>query len=323
MSIYQAKKLITALSPMDGITDLPMRQITKKYGQPDYLFTEFLNVEGWHFAPEKLASILWCNQDQEAPVIAQIYGLNPNYFYDATLEICARGFFGVDLNFGCPAKNVVQNGAGGGLIKNPSLAKEIFLATSQATLDFAQKNHTSPLPVSIKTRLGWQNNQVDEWLPFLLQLQPALISIHGRTLKQGYSGEADWQAIAQAVAWRDQISPTTAIFGNGDLKSYAQAVERAATTHVDGVLLGRGALGNPWIFTQKIPTLKEKVTVAIEHAQLFETTYQNQPKYSFMPMRKYLAAYITDFPHAKTVRAQLMQTADSHQVATVLHDSLL
>lgn len=323
MSIYQSKKLIFALSPMDGITDLPMRQITKKYGQPDYLFTEFLNVEGWHFAPEKLAPILWCEKDKEAPVIAQIYGLNPTYFYAATLEICARGFFGVDLNLGCPAKNVVQNGAGGGLIKNPLLAKEIFLATRQATLDFAQKNHTLPLPVSIKTRLGWQTNQVNDWLPFLLQLQPDLISLHGRTLKQGYSGEADWQAIAQAVTWRNQISPSTAIFGNGDLKSYAQAVERAAATHVDGVLFGRGALGNPWIFTQTPPTLKEKAAVALEHAQLFETTYYNQAKYSFVPMRKYLAAYITDFPCAKIVRTQLMQAENSAQVAAILHDSLL
>lgn len=323
MSIYQAKKLITALSPMDGISDLPMRQITKKYGQPDYLFTEFLNVEGWHFAPEKLAPILWCDQKREAPVIAQIYGLNPAYFYDATLEICARGFFGVDLNFGCPAKNVVQNGAGGGLIKNPHLAKEIFLSTRQATLDFAQKNHTSPLPVSIKTRLGYQNQQLEDWFTFLLQLQPDLISVHGRTLKQGYSGEADWLAIAQIVTQRNQISPDTAIFGNGDLKSYSQAIERATTAQVDGILIGRGALGNPWIFTPQTPTLNEKIAVAIEHAQLFETTYQHQPKYSFMPMRKYLAAYITDFPCAKTVRSQLMQAENSHQVAVILHDSLL
>ncbi len=318
MSIYQAKKLVFALSPMDGVTDLPMRQITKKYGHPDFLFTEFLNVEGWHFAPERLASILWCDQSLEAPVIAQIYGLTPQYFYDATLEICARGFFGVDLNFGCPARTVVHNGAGGGLIQNPALAKEIFLATRRATLDFAQKNHTPPLPVSIKTRIGFDCNQLETWFTFLLYLKPDLISLHGRTLKQGYSGVADWQAIAQAVTLRDQLAPATAIYGNGDLKTHSQIYERARDSKVDGVLVGRAALGNPWIFTDLTPTVAQKAKVALEHAQLFEQTYINQPKYSFIPMRKYLAAYISDFPAAKSLRLALMQTTSATQVADLL-----
>ena len=318
MSIYQQKKLILALSPMDGVTDLPMRQITKKYGQPDFLFTEFLNVEGWHYAPKKLDHILACEPKKEAPVIAQIYGLTPDFFYDAAWEICQRGFFGLDLNFGCPAKNVVHNGAGGGLIKNPALAQKIYLAARQATLDFALQHHTKPLPVSIKTRLGFASNEVNTWLPFLLQLKPDLISLHGRTLKQAYGGNANWQAIAQAVAWRDQISPGTAIFGNGDLHSLAQAQSLAVQSHVDGVLIGRAAIGNPWIFTDKIVSLKEKIQVAIEHCQLFEKTYQKQDHYQFMPMRKYLAAYISDFPNAKLIRQQLMQAQNSEQVRSIL-----
>lgn len=318
MSIYQSKKLITALSPMDGVTDLPMRQITKKYGQPDFLFTEFLNVEGWHFAPERLAPILWSAPEKEGPVIAQIYGLTPQYFYDATLEICARGFFGVDLNFGCPARTVVHNGAGGGLIKTPTLAQEIFAATRQATLDYAQKNHTSPLPVSIKTRLGYDHLQLDDWLPFVLNLQPDLLTLHGRTLKQGYAGQADWQAIAQVVQLRDQLAPQTALFGNGDLHDCQQIHAQAAAAHVDGVLVGRAAIGNPWVFGSTEPTLVERARVALEHAQLFETTYQAQSKYSFVPMRKYLAAYISHFPEAKQFRLPLMQTTDASQVATIL-----
>ncbi|MDO5561557.1 MAG: tRNA-dihydrouridine synthase [bacterium] len=318
MSVYQQKKLILALSPMDGVTDLPMRQITKKYGQPDFLFTEFLNVEGWHHAPDHLKNILACDQKKEAPVIAQIYGLTPQFFYDAATEICARGFFGIDLNFGCPARTVVHNGAGGGLIKNPTLAKEIYFAARQATLDFAHAQQTPPLPVSIKTRIGFAANEINTWLPFLLELKPDLISLHGRTLKQGYSGSADWQAIAKAVAWRDQISPTTAIFGNGDVHSRAQAQTLATQSGVDGVLIGRAALGNPWVFNDKIANLEEKIQVALEHSQLFEKTYQKQKNYRFVPMRKYLAAYISSFPHAKLIRQQLMQAESSTDVAAIL-----
>lgn len=307
-----------ALSPMDGVTDLPMRLITKKYGQPDLMFTEFLNVEGWHFAPERLAPILRADLSAEMPLVAQIYGLTPSYFYAAAWEICARGFAGIDLNFGCPAKTVVNNGAGGGLIKNPDLAKEIFLATQSAINDFAEQHHQSALPLSIKTRLGYDRNQIDTWLPFLLQLKPARISLHARTLKQGYSGQADWSALPTAVAWRDQISPTTAIFGNGDVHSRAQACALAQQTGVDGVLIGRAAIGNPWVFTSHPPTVAQKAAVALEHAQLFERTWQAAPKYSFVPMRKYLAAYISDFPAAKSLRLALMQSTSAADVARLL-----
>ena len=309
---------IFALAPMDGVTDLPFRLITKKYGRPDLMFTEFLNVEGWHFAPQKLEHILQAQLPLETPLIAQIYGLKPEFFYQAAEEICARGFAGIDLNFGCPAKTVISHGAGGGLIQNPSLAKEIFVATQTAVNDYAQKHHTPVLPVSIKTRIGYHSDQTDDWFPFLLELQPACLSVHGRTLKQGYNGQADWLAIAKAVFWRVKISPKTTIFGNGDLKSRAQALEAIKQSGVDGVLLGRSAIGNPWVFTDYQPTIKEKAQVALEHAQLFEKIWQKKEKYHFLPMRKYLAAYISDFPQAKKLRIALMQTQNAKEVAEVL-----
>jgi tRNA-dihydrouridine synthase len=305
---------------MDSLTDTAMRQITKKYGHPDLMTTEFINVEGLHFAPERFTKAL-AFAPAESPLLAQIYGLTPQYFYQATTLICSLGFAGVDLNFGCPAKSVVHSGAGASMIKNPTLAEKIYRATRQATLDFASAHHTPPLPVSIKTRLGYDQPTPEIWFPFLLKLQPDLITIHARTLRQGYTGQADWSALSFAVNLRNQLSPTTAIFGNGDLNSRALALKRAQTTGVDGVTIGRSALGNPWVFTDLSPTNEFKLQVALEHAQLYQKLNSHHPRYSFAPMRTHLAAYVKHFPHAATLRRQLVTSNSSQSVALIIQQN--
>lgn len=317
MSIYQQAKLLWALSPMDGVTDSPMRQITKKYGRPDLMWTEFVNVAGLHHAPARLLPDFEY-EASEKPLLAQIYGTEPEYFYQETKEICARGFYGVDLNFGCPAKTVVASGAGANLIQTPELAAKIYHATRQATVDYSQETGSAPLPVSIKTRLGVAQPQIDEWFPFLLKLQPDLITVHGRTLKQGYAGSADWAAIKQVVAWRARLSPMTAIFGNGDVTTRAQGIKLAAESGVDGVVVARGALGNPWVFTDRQPSVVERAQVALEHCQLYYPWAIKRGKLPIAPLRKHLAAYIKDFPNAKSLRVALMTAPDLETIESLL-----
>lgn len=297
---------------MDGVTDQAMRLITKEYGHPDLLTTEFVNVEGWHHARARLEADLRFDP-REQPLIAQIYGVTPEYFAETTRDIVSMGFAGVEINFGCPAKTVVHSGAGASMIKTPDLAKEIVLSVQNVTAQLAPT-----LPVSIKTRLGYEYNTADEWIPFLLHLHPARLTIHGRTLKQGYTGQADWETIGRMKAYRDQISPQTMLFGNGDLHSAAQAQDMITRYGLDGALIGRAALGNPWVFTDHVPTLSERARVAIAHSQLYEKLNQYRPKYSFVSMRKHLAAYIAGFPQAASWRAQLMQTETAAQVAEIL-----
>lgn len=316
--LAQDKRPILALAPMDGLTDLAMRLITKKYGEPDLMFTEFVNVEGLFYAKERLMPILR-TQVEESPVIAQFYGLKPGLFYEAVYFACGLGFAGIDLNMGCPARNVVSHGAGAGLIKNRHLVKEIFACATDAVNNYVRDNGGEVLPISIKTRLGYYSaDEMQDWLEFLLDLKPAVISLHGRTLKQGYTGEADWGKIAEAVELAKGTE--TLILGNGDINSYPLAMERAAQSGVDGILIGRGALGNPFVFKQEQADHRRLATVALEHCRLYEELMLNPKRPNFLPMRTQLAAYIRGFPNAAAVRSQLMQCNNSTEVEAVLSE---
>ncbi|MDR0463148.1 MAG: tRNA-dihydrouridine synthase [Pseudomonadales bacterium] len=314
--LTQNNQKILALSPMDGVTNCPMRTITKKYGQPQLIFTEFANVEGLHHAPDRILPILKKTPEQD-PVIAQIYGLSPQFFYDATQIICERGFAGVDINMGCPAKNVVQNGAGGGLIKNRELVKEIVTAIKNSVADFAKNNQCDPIPISFKTRLGVHSDEeMEDWLSFLLEFEPANISLHGRTLKQAYSGEANWQRIKDAVKLFGGTSTT--IIGNGDIKTHQQALEKIEFSGVNGLLIGRASIGNPFVFNGHQSTTYEMAKIALEHCRFFEKCFKDSPKYNFLPMRTHLASYIKDVAGASQIRSELVQANSADEVEKIL-----
>ena len=321
MFSFKSPHLVLGLSPMDGVTDTVMRQITKKFGGVDLLTTEFVNVEGLHFAKARLERELHFSPEEQ-PLLAQIYGLTPAYFAEATQLAWTLGFTGVDLNFGCPAKSVVHSGAGAALINEPQKVMAIYTAVWDKVRTLAAtKKRRERLSVSIKTRLGYEHEQVIPWFSFLLQLQPQpdLITVHGRTLKQGYQGTANWQAIKQVVTLKQQLAPNVAIYGNGDVTSLALAQQRARVSGVDGVVIGRAALGNPWVFRPRTtaPTFAERAQVALAHAQLFEQTYGEQTNYHFAPMRKYLAAYVKGLPQATSLRAKLVRADSSAQVAQI------
>jgi tRNA-dihydrouridine synthase B len=268
---------IIGLSPMDGVTDASFRFITAKHGAPDVILSEFVNIQSAFYSPHTLLKD-FTYSEIERPVVAQIYGKTPELFYKVAHIVCELGFDGLDINMGCPAKKVAASGCGAALIRTPDLAREIIRAARRGIKDWhggqtlrdidlcddvieqvrqvnrQRSGRTRPLdrrliPVSVKTRLGYDQIIIDDWLKTLLEEEPAAISLHGRTLEQGYKGEANWHAIARAV----QIAKgsDTLILGNGDVQNLRDAFRRVRDTEVDGVLIGRGAQGDPWLFQNK------------------------------------------------------------------------
>jgi tRNA-dihydrouridine synthase len=360
---HQIRKPIIALSPMDGVTDAPYRFITAKHGKPDVHFTEFTNVEGLaRNAAVMLDDFLYA--EIERPVVAQIYGSEPESFYKIAVVVCELGFDGVDVNMGCPARKVAARGCGAGLILNPPLAKEILRAVKSGVRDWVNgqsiedlglkprmiqrirgmnlKRQGSegietrrPIPVSVKTRIGYDSIVIEDWAKHLLEEEPVAISIHGRTLKQMYAGSADWEAIARAAEIIHQTP--TLVLGNGDLNGAADIVSRVRASGVDGVLLGRGSLGNPWIFSQK-DKIKSAIAageswergetgidaatrfdVLLEHARYFEAV---KGPARFAAMRKHFGWYCKGMPRASELRNRMCRTKSSQEVEAIVADYL-
>ncbi|MFQ5683635.1 MAG: tRNA dihydrouridine synthase [Candidatus Binatia bacterium] len=354
-------KPIIGLSPMDGVTDASFRFITAKHGGPDVTFTEFVNVESVFFSPHVLIRDLMYTE-LERPVVAQIYGHTPELFYKVAHIVCELGFDGLDINMGCPARKVAANGSGAALILKPRLAQSIIQAVRQGiqhwsegqTLwdlrinpDLIQKIRSSNrrrsglemhpcrrlIPLSVKTRLGYDQVAVEEWIQTLLEEKPSVISIHGRTLQQMYKGNADWEAIARAVSMAKNSG--TLILGNGDLQNMKDVYRRVRETDVDGVLLGRSVLGNPWIFRTKHQvkqaqhlndaeyihdtaiSLAERLQVIIEHCTLFENQWSAS---SFVGMRKHLAWYCKAIYRASELRSQMVRVSSVAEVVKCLRN---
>jgi len=360
---------IIGLAPMDGVTDAPCRTMHGLYGRPDVVLTEFTNVEGlWRGSDRIFRDFLYT--PAERPVVAQIFGCLPEYFYKAAHVVCELGFDGVDINMGCPAKTVANKGGGAALIRVPEIAKEIIRATQQGVRDWAngqtledlgmepqrisrirQMNEERVriwgdkatidrrlLPVSVKTRLGVDSIVITDWVQELLELEPAVITIHGRTLVQHYKGEANWDAIAAAAEIVRKTN--TLIFGNGDIKSLYEAAQRIRTAGVNGVLIGRATFGNPWIFRNReqlkslfaqgiiptpenlpdvVPTREERLLMALEHAHV-HAKLKGEDHY--VEMRKHLGWYLGHFPGAKQVRNQLVRINSLEDVERIIHAAL-
>lgn len=376
-------KPIIGLAPMDGVSDAPFRYITATHGKPSLLITEFTNVEALnHGAVKALTAFIY--DEIERPIVAQVYGTNPDAFYKACFVACELGFDGIDINMGCPSKAVSGNGAGAGLIRTPMLAQEIIRSCQQAAQDWANgktiyeaeihrdiinyiekiqsgfrpdtqntpnrpfqdglghigtiENLNHPdglkpftpvrrvLPISVKTRIGYDLIITEDWIKNILECEVANISLHGRTLKQMYTGLANWDEIAKAAQLVHSSGLPTTLIGNGDIKSFAEAHQKIADYGVDGVLIGRGAFGEPWIFEKNADgseprkrNIEEKLAVALEHARRYEQTFGIGVK-SFAPMKKHFGWYCTDFPYAKELRVKLMRAENADQIEQTIKD---
>jgi len=297
------KKPIIGLAPMDGVTDAPMRFITAKYGHPDVTFTEFVSAEGLRHSKRLLRDFKY--DELERPIVAQLFGGEPEAFFEAAKLVVKMGFDGVDINMGCPAKKVAGRGEGAGLIKNPALAAEIIAAVKRGV--------DGKIPVSVKTRIGY--DQVDPtWWEFLATQDLAAVSMHGRTFKQMYEGKANWEAISEAA--RIIRSERTVFLGNGDVASRQDGEEKVQKYGVDGLLIGRTVWGNPWVFTGEAVEPKKKLEVALEHSRKFEEIF---PEDRFFIMRKHLSWYAHGFENATDLRQKLVMTNCADEVEKVVY----
>ncbi len=300
------------LSPMDGVTDAAMRYMVGKYGKPDVMLTEFVSVDALHFATgERRERLLktFAYDPTQRPVVAQVFGHTPELFAEAAELVEKLGFDGIDINMGCPAHKVEENGSGAGLIRTPELAQTIIRTVKAATR----------LPVSVKTRLGVERSVVAEWMSVLMEVAPANISLHGRTLRQMYQGEADWGRIAQAAEVVHKAGGH--ILGNGDIRSVEDLRTKVNTYGVDGGLIGRAAEGNPAVFVgRNEPSREQRLAWALEHARKYEEIFGIG---NFMPVRKHLAWYCHGFPGAVELRMKLMQTNSAMEVDKVISSELV
>ena len=341
--ILANQEMILGLSPMDGVTDFPFRSIVKKYGKPDVIFTEFANVEGiCNGAPQILKHFDF--NDTQRPLVAQVFGKNPNHFYQVAILLSEMGVDGIDINMGCPARTVASNGSGAALIKTPELAVEIIKAVRQGINDwvdgktindcpnlkdkvkkeflfrkksFNLKNKKEKPSLSVKTRIGYDGDELEKWFPHILEQNPEAITLHGRSLKQGYSGKANWDLIAKAAEMTRNHNPEIVFLGNGDVEDYADALNKTRKYKTDGVLIGRASFGDPFVFLKKRPTAINIFKIALEHAEFFEKTYKDQDNYSFLPMRKHLAWYTKGIKDAASIRAKLVRTNSSKEVREI------
>jgi len=331
---YIQENKIVGLAPMDGFTDEPARLLQTKIAKPDVMYTEFVSAEGLWMGSEKLFDPLLYRKE-EKPIIAQLFGKDPNSFYKATIVCLELGFDGVNINMGCPANKVVRHGGGASLImtntafeliktvvkarqdwfKNKIDIEKIGLKKKSLikfknVLNYCQYNGKKIWPiVSVKTRLGIDSDISSSWISKLTETGIDLITLHGRTLKQGYAGKADWQAIDKACKIAKEINPKLIFWGNGDIKNRLMAKKYIKKYGIDGILIGRASVGNPWVFekNKRNIDINEKYKAMMLHAQIFTDVF---PKRSLEHLRSKLLAYTKNFWKAKQIRKKLVGVAN-------------
>jgi tRNA-dihydrouridine synthase len=296
------------LAPMDDVTDTVFRQVIAGCAPPDVYFTEFVNVDGLQSPGRDRLLHKLAFSNKEKPIIAQIWGLKPENFYKTTKDLIEMGFAGVDINMGCPVKAVIKSGTCSALMNNRDLAVDIIKATQRAA--------AGVIPVSVKTRLGY--NEIDlSWAELLLQQSLDTLTIHGRTKKEMSKVPSNWSAIGDIRGLRDKINPSTKIVGNGDVISRQQGLELAKTYKLDGIMIGRGVFGDPYIFAKDSPWLnkskKDKIELYKKHIELFKDTYKDNER-SVKSLNKYCKIYISGFDGAKDIREKLMRTESIDQL---------
>jgi len=305
-----------AMAPMKDVTDAAFRALIAKRGKPDVFWTEFVSADGLYHTRE-----IQKMSDAENPlmrdlqfspeehhIVAQIFSSKPEMISYATKLIAELGFDGVDINMGCPDRSVEKQKSGAALMKNPKLAVELIHAAKNA----------SELPVSVKTRIGYNKESLEEWLPILLEAAPAVITIHLRTRKELSLVPANWELMKKAVEIRNKINPNVLIIGNGDIESIEEGNRLAKETGCDGVMLGRAMFGNPWIFAgrkNEDTPLAEKLAALTELAYDFEKL---SPPKNFSLFKKHIKAFVTGFSGAADLRAKLMTAENARDLASAI-----
>lgn len=335
------KQPFFVVAPMADVTDPAFRRLIAKYGKPDVMWTEFVSANGLMSAGREALARDLVYSEIERPIVAQFFSADPEKMEGAVALACELGFDGIDINMGCPDKTIEKQGAGAAMIKNPQVALAVIEAAKRAITASGKD-----IPLSVKTRVGYNAVQIEEWIPLLLKSGIAALTVHARTRKDMSKVPAQWEYLKAVVKLRNELAPETVILGNGDVTSLADGRAKARTSGVDGVMVGRALFGNPWFFdesramTATIPkkpsrfllllkrffpfitleskrtapvsatkpiTIQERLTVLVEHTKLFEELLGDIKSFSIM--KKHYKAYCTGFVGAKELRIRLMEEA--------------
>jgi tRNA-dihydrouridine synthase B len=323
-------KPILALAPMADVTDAAFRRIIAKYGKPDITWTEFVSCDGLaSVGKQKLLKDLWYSEG-ERPIVAQFFGSKPENFYKCAELAQELGFDGIDINMGCPDRTINKQRAGADLINDPELAKKIIKETQRGA---------GKLPVSVKTRVGYNKENLDEWMKHLLETEPVAITLHARTRKEMSLVPARWELVARAKGLAKDSE--TLIIGNGDVRDLSDARYKIKDSGADGAMLGRAIFGNPWLFSnynrekalnefnlalgapsEEFADLKstlglsERLKVMLEHARLYDELFAGIKNFALM--RKHFGSYVGGFAGAKELRTKLMGATNSAEVEEMM-----
>lgn len=338
------------LAPMADVTDAAFRRIICKYGKPDarqaksfglVFWTEFISADGLVSKGRKVLKNNLIFSKKEKPIVAQLFSANPAKMREAAYYVAGLGFDGIDINMGCPDKSVEKNGAGAVMMKDIKKAGEIIQAVKDGIKDTGKsyfKGRARNISISVKTRIGYNKNQIEEWIPFLLSQNIDALTIHARTRKEMSKVPANWDYVKRVVEIRNKMEVKTKIIGNGDVKDIEDGNIKAKETGCDGIMIGRAVFGNPWLFSplggkrsclneaqgktlksQEI-SIEDKLKVLVEHTKLFEKLLGKHK--NFAVMKKHFKAYVNGFNGAKELRVKLMETNSYKEVEKIVNKFL-
>ena len=303
-------------SPLAGVSDQIFRKFVRRWSPKALLFTEMVSAKSLELGhgEEKVIEL----SEESGPIGVQLFDHRPNSMIDAAIKAEASGAFLIDINMGCPVKKIARKGGGSALLKEPDLAQLIVKEVSKAI----------SIPLTVKIRLGWDETSSDP-VSFALGLQDAgaqLITVHGRTRKQGFSGNANWEAISKIKKSLD-----IPVIANGDIKNSRDAIECLKVTNADGVMIGRASMGSPWLVGQidaeiqnqktfKPPDSKMKVSLSLEHLKLLVSKRGN---HGLLIARKHMNWTCRGFQGASTLRQKLVKASTPNEAIKLLEDELI
>lgn len=332
---YESEKPLYCLAPMVGVTDTSFRRLISEIGKPSVFFTEFFSadyVESPHFSKSiftELKSLVLDEYDHipqgfplgriheydqfiqdrmfftktEQPLVAQIWGVNPNSVYSLAKLVQKKNFSGVDLNMGCPDPNVIRLGGCTALIKNRKKASELISATRSAVgKDF---------PLSVKTRIGFDEIETESWISFLLQQDIDVLTVHCRTVGDLSNVPNRWNEMKKIINLKHSLRSKVKIIGNGDITSIEQADKLIKKYQMDGVMIGRGIFKNPWVFNRKVNikiiTSEELIKLGLKHMGLFKSNWGYN---NFEIIKRFLKIYVQKDEKERVMLEKINETND-------------
>ena len=314
---------LCVVAPLADVTDVAFRTMIAKYSKPkgpDVMWTEFVSADGLCSGGREILKRDLEYGSLERPIVAQLFTSTPENMKKAT-QLCRElGFDGIDINMGCPDKSIEKQGAGAGHIKDWKTAQKIIRAAQEGAGD---------IPVSVKTRLGYNTIEFMTWLPKLLECNIPVLTVHLRTRKEMSKVDAHWDLMPEIVKLVRDITGEvndggTLIIGNGDILSVQEGKKIAKETMCDGVMVGRGIFGTPWFFDEqefeKGKSVEERLKILIEHTQLFEEKLGDIKNFAIM--KKHYKAYVNGFDGAKELRIELMECVNALEVREKINNFL-